>query len=45
VELEDFVAAVRDKRPPTVAGIDGVRALTLATRVAEAVDAAPWPAS
>lgn len=44
VELQDFVAAVRDKRKPTVAGEDGVRALTLATRVAEAVDASPWPA-
>jgi predicted dehydrogenase len=36
-ELADFVAAVRDGRPPLVAGGDGRRALALATRVAEAI--------
>lgn len=36
-ELEDFVDAVRSKRAPGVTGEDGLRALTLATRVAEAV--------
>lgn len=43
-ELADFVDAVRSRRAPLVTGEDGVRALALATRVAEAVDAAPWPA-
>ena len=38
LELEDFVAAVRDGRPPRVTGADGVRALKLATRVAEGAD-------
>ncbi len=42
-ELEDFVDAVRDRRAPGVTGQDGLRALILATRVAEAVEAAPWP--
>ena len=37
-ELEDFVDAVRDGRAPGVTGADGLRALALATRVAEAVD-------
>ena len=37
-ELEDFVAAVRDGRPPAVTGADGLRALDLATRVAAAVE-------
>jgi predicted dehydrogenase len=36
-ELEDFVAAVRDGRAPGVSGAEGLRALRLATRVAEAV--------
>ena len=38
-ELEDFVEAVRSKRAPGVTGDDGLRALRLATRVAEAVEA------
>ena len=42
-ELKDFVAAIRDKRPPLVTGTDGLRALTLATQVADAVSASPWP--
>lgn len=33
-ELEDFVAAVRDGRPPGVTGADGREALALATRIA-----------
>lgn len=37
-ELEDFVDAVRTGRAPGVTGRDGVRALQLATRVAEAVE-------
>ncbi len=36
-ELADFVAAVAEKRPPTVSGADGRRALALATRVNEAM--------
>jgi predicted dehydrogenase len=36
-ELADFVGAVRDRRPPTVSGADGRRALALATRVTEAM--------
>jgi predicted dehydrogenase len=36
-ELTDFVDAIRTKRPPTVTGADGRRALALATRVAEAM--------
>ena len=43
-ELEDFVDAVRSKRAPGVTGEDGLRALTLATRVADAVEASPWVA-
>jgi predicted dehydrogenase len=43
-ELQDFVDAVRAGRAPGVTGQDGLRALTLATRVAEAVEASPWPA-
>jgi len=38
-ELEDFVDAVRQPRAPGVTGADGLRALQLATRVAEAVEA------
>jgi predicted dehydrogenase len=38
-ELEDFVDAVRQRRAPGVTGADGLRALQLATRVAEAVEA------
>jgi predicted dehydrogenase len=33
-ELEDFIAAVRDRRPPTVTGHDGRAALALANRIA-----------
>ena len=33
-ELDDFVAAIRDRRPPTVTGHDGRAALALATRIA-----------
>ena len=36
-ELADFIAAVREKRSPTVSGLDGRRALALATRVNEAM--------
>lgn len=36
-ELEDFAGAIRDGRPPAVAGADGRRALALATRVADAM--------
>jgi len=44
-ELEDFVQAIREKRPPTVTGEDGRRALELASRVAQAIAASPWPAA
>jgi predicted dehydrogenase len=37
-ELQDFVAAVREKRPPVVDGQAGRRALELATRVAEKME-------
>ena len=49
-ELQDFVDAIREGREPRVPGRDGYRALTLATRVAEAIHAnerepgAPVPA-
>ena len=36
-ELADFIAAIRDKRAPTVSGADGRRALALAARVHEAM--------
>jgi predicted dehydrogenase len=36
-ELQDFVDAIREGRPPRVTGRDGYRALVLATRVAEAI--------
>jgi predicted dehydrogenase len=36
-ELDDFVTAVRDRRPPTVTGRDGRAALALATRIAELI--------
>ncbi|MEO7190662.1 MAG: Gfo/Idh/MocA family oxidoreductase [Vicinamibacterales bacterium] len=39
-ELADFVSAVRDRRPPRVTGLDGRRALALATRVADAIASA-----
>jgi predicted dehydrogenase len=35
IELEDFVGAVRDRRPPLVTGADGRRALALAQRIAD----------
>lgn len=38
-ELADFVDAVRSGRPPRVPGVAGRRALALATRVAEAIEA------
>jgi predicted dehydrogenase len=34
-ELEDFLGAVRDRRPPTVTGQQGRAALALATRIVE----------
>jgi predicted dehydrogenase len=37
-ELEDFVRAVRDKRPPLVTGEDGLRALKLAQAIAEKME-------
>ncbi len=36
-ELADFIAAIAEKRAPTVSGLDGRRALALATRVNEAM--------
>src|SRR5690606_33526990 len=36
-EIEDFVAAVREKRAPRVTGDDGRAALALADRIAEAM--------
>jgi predicted dehydrogenase len=38
-ELQDFVDAIREGREPRVPGRDGLRALRLATRVAEAIQA------
>ena len=38
VELADFVRAARDKRPPTVDGEAGRKALALATQVAERME-------
>lgn len=38
-ELQDFVDAIRERRAPRVTGRDGYRALVLATRVAEAIQA------
>jgi predicted dehydrogenase len=37
-ELEDFIAAVRTRRPPLVTGEDGVRALRLAQTIAEKIE-------
>jgi predicted dehydrogenase len=37
-ELEDFVSAVRDKRPPAVPGEDGRAALALATEIVEQIN-------
>ena len=42
-ELVDFVAAVRDGRPPLVTGEAGRQALALARRVADAIDAVATP--
>ena len=39
LELQDFVDAIREGRAPRVTGRDGYRALALATRVAEAIQA------
>jgi predicted dehydrogenase len=38
-ELQDFVDAIREGRTPRVTGRDGYRALVLATRVADAIQA------
>lgn len=38
-ELQDFVDAIHDARAPRVTGHDGYRALALATRVAQAIEA------
>jgi predicted dehydrogenase len=38
-ELQDFVDAIREGRAPRVTGRDGYRALVLATRVADAIQA------
>lgn len=38
-ELTDFVAAIRDKRPPMVSGADGRKALAIAARVHAAMTA------
>ena len=37
-ELEDFLAAVRDRRPPEVSGAQGRAALALAARIVELMD-------
>jgi predicted dehydrogenase len=37
-ELEDFVRAVRARRPPLVSGEDGLRALTLAQAIADKME-------
>jgi len=39
LELQDFVDAIHEGRQPRVSGRDGYRALVLATRVAQAIDA------
>ncbi|MBI2188754.1 MAG: Gfo/Idh/MocA family oxidoreductase [Acidobacteria bacterium] len=39
-ELADFVAAIRERRPPAVTGADGRAALALATRVSDLIVAA-----
>jgi predicted dehydrogenase len=44
-ELEDFVEAIRGRRPPAVTGAAGLRALELATRVAQAVESSSDPAT
>lgn len=40
-ELDDFLAAVREGRAPLVPGVDGLRAVAAARRVAEALAADP----
>jgi len=37
-ELKDFVGAVRERRAPLVAGVDGLRALDMSLRVIESMD-------
>ncbi|HEX5473123.1 MAG TPA: Gfo/Idh/MocA family oxidoreductase [Vicinamibacterales bacterium] len=37
-ELEDFVTAIRDRRPPLVTGADGRRALALAQAIADRME-------
>jgi len=37
-ELESFLACVRDRSRPVVAGEDGLAAVALAVRVAEAIE-------
>lgn len=41
-ELDAFLGAVQDGRPPEVGGQDGRRALALAERIAEEIHAANW---
>ncbi len=41
LELADFVEAVRTRRPPRVAGLDGRRALDLARRITECIEHQP----
>jgi predicted dehydrogenase len=36
-ELDDFIGAIQERRAPLVTGLDGRRALELATKVAEAI--------
>jgi predicted dehydrogenase len=43
LELEDFVDAVRTKRPPRVSGVDGRRALELAHRITSLMAAGIFP--
>ena len=40
-ELDDFICAVRDRRPPVVTGRDGRAALALANRIAELIQQGP----
>ena len=39
-ELTDFLSAIREKRAPTVSGVDGRKALALAQRVHDAMTTA-----
>jgi predicted dehydrogenase len=43
LEIADFIGAIREGRTPQVPGEEGRRALELATRVADAIAASPWP--